>query len=92
MDRAEAKLIAQQVLAEHLDGKTYEDLVPLVDHSLWVDRTAASGTPYVVELLGLWDDKPRGVLRVRSCAMDGSKGRLGFYRNEVVDALIDPRS
>lgn len=87
VDRAEAQVVAEQVLAHLIERQNHRDLVSLVDRPMWVDRTAPSGTTYAVQLCGLWDGD--GVLRVRAAAMDGSK-RLGLVDNVVADELIDP--
>ena len=58
---------ARQVLLHHLEqyrGRSYSDLVGLVDTCVTAEIVAPSGTKYQIEVQGLWDDKPHGNLRV----------------------------
>lgn len=90
MDRAEAREVAQERLAE-LHTWPYDRLVSeLLNMSLHETRVAGSGNEYPVETQGFWDDPHRpGLLRVMVCADPG--GRRWLPRSlECDDFIIRP--
>ena len=72
MDTAEARVVVEAVLAS-LEQEPYADLVRRVESAplLVTQRTGASGAEYQIEVSFLWDDAPRGYVRVMASIDDG---------------------
>ena len=72
MDAAEALGLLNAVLAS-LEQESYADLVRRVESEplLIMERSGASGTDYQIEVSFLWDDAPRGHVRVMASIDDG---------------------
>ena len=65
---------ARQVLLEHLEqyrGRSYSELLSLVDTSDDTELVAPSGTRYQIIIQAFWDDRSRQNLRVRGTIDDG---------------------
>jgi hypothetical protein len=63
MSTAEAKAVLIKELAKYR-GRSYRELSALVETPEAFFVSAPSGTQYQVEVEGIWDDKPNGLLRV----------------------------
>lgn len=71
MDKHEAREILASELAS-LRRTPYEELVHrLLDRVETREAVGASGTRYQLEVQGLWDSRPREVLRVLASVDDG---------------------
>jgi hypothetical protein len=72
MDTAEALAVVEGVLLA-LEQEPYADLVRRVESEplLVMERPGASGADYQIEVLFLWDDAPRGHVRVMASIDDG---------------------
>jgi hypothetical protein len=71
VDKVEARAMLAQQLAS-LRQLSYQQLVErLLDREETLEVLGASGMRYQVELQGVWDDRPNGVLRILGSVDDG---------------------
>ena len=65
---------ARRVLLEHLEqyrGRSYAELLDLLDTSDDTELVVPSGTRYQIRVQGFWDDRSHQNLRVRGTIDDG---------------------
>src|SRR5882762_4329642 len=65
---------ARQVLVEHLEeyrGRSYAELLNLVDTSDDSELVVPSGTAYQIRVQAFWDDRSHQNIRVRGTIDDG---------------------
>jgi hypothetical protein len=87
MDDVEAREVLTRYLARYRT-RSYPDLARLVDAGPdTAEVVGPSGVKYQLEVLGLWDDEPHGVLRIRGAIDDGG---IRAYVPLVNDFLIAP--
>jgi hypothetical protein len=87
MDDAEAMAVLEHYL-ERYRAQSYLDLATLIQAGPeTAEVVGPSGVKYQLEIIGLWDDKPNGVLRIRGAIDDGG---LRAYVPLVNDFLIAP--
>jgi hypothetical protein len=66
---------AQQILDDELrpyGNRPYDELVPLVEQKLHIERPSPSGATYQVDIDVFWDHKPNGAIRIVGAIDDGS--------------------
>ena len=63
MDNEEARTVLARELGTYR-GKTYNDLLPLLDETVHLEIDGASGAQYQVAIYAAWDYKPKGDLRI----------------------------
>lgn len=72
MNKDEATQVLDNELARYR-GESYADLVRRIsDISIELERTAASGTKYQIEIQFLWDNRAGGEVRVMGSIDDGT--------------------
>ncbi|MDX6443487.1 MAG: hypothetical protein QOH71_561 [Blastocatellia bacterium] len=70
MDRTEAL----QLLGDELQAykrRSYDELIQLVDRTEHYDRSSPSGKAYQIDIQVLWDEEPKGTIRVIGAIDDG---------------------
>jgi hypothetical protein len=87
MDKAEASVVAEEVLAE-LRREPYEALVQRIGHPEGRTFPGQSGSEYQVELEAFWDDRKSGNLRVTVLVDDGAL--RAFVKPLSSDFIIAP--
>ena len=86
MDNEEARSILRQELA-HLRREPYEELSTDIGQIRTKEVNAPSGTVYQIEIQFLWDDKPKGDIRVMGSIDDGG---LRAFVPVTESFIIDP--
>jgi hypothetical protein len=86
MNNVEARGIVVAESAKYR-AKGYNDLLALLGHQDTYEISGASGTVYQLEIQAFWDDKPIGVLRIRTAIDDGG---IRAYVPMIEDFLIAP--
>ncbi len=86
MDKKEAQSILDDQLAS-FSRRAYSELVKWVEerHIETLEVQGSSGTPYQVEIQFVWDDQPRGVIRILGNIDDGGiRAYFPLGRSELV--------
>ena len=70
MDHQEATSILVRELGRYR-AMPYVDLLALLNQTTHIDTSGPSGTKYQIEIQVMWDDEPKGDLRVIGAIDDG---------------------
>jgi len=89
MNKSEAQNILDKELS-HFRDKSYEELQNLMGSPKVIERTGASGVPYIIEIEVFWDNpkKTGGDLRVIGSIDDGKL--RSSVRPLSSDFIMDP--
>ena len=63
MNKEESRSVLARELAAYR-AKAYADLLPLLDDTMHMEVSGASGDKYQLDVYAVWDDRPNGNLRV----------------------------
>ena len=71
MDNAEATSVLTREMSRYR-AMSYAELVLLLDQTEHIDTAGPSGTKYQVDVEVMWDDQPKGDVRVIGAVDDGA--------------------
>lgn len=83
MDKAEALTVLRQRL-EPYRGRTYAELLPLLEEAVSFEVVGPSGTAYQVEIDAVWDGEPGKDLRVFGRIDDGGWRALAPLTSDFI--------
>ena len=70
MDKVEARDLLEEFL-DDLKSRSREELLGLISHPVYIEKTGRSGTVYQIEYEAVWDSEPGGDLRIIASIDDG---------------------